>query len=109
MTHLPIPVSISVHVQRIAATTAAIAATITMFAGCTLAPAGDDRDTVAIDREPLYVKSSWIWSSPRIPVCWENPGSGNSDERDWVRDAVEDTWEAQSAVRFTGWNARASQ
>lgn len=38
-----------------------------------------------------------------IPVCWENPTAAPLRERNWVRNSVVRTWEANSLVRFTGW------
>lgn len=38
-----------------------------------------------------------------IPVCWENPNNTNAQERGWVQNSVQRTWEANSLVRFTGW------
>jgi len=44
------------------------------------------------------------WSSPTIPVCWENPTSTNASGRAWTQQAVEETWERHSSVIFTGWS-----
>src|SRR5262245_53311570 len=43
------------------------------------------------------------WENSSIPVCWENPTSVYKGEIDMVRKAVASTWEAASALRFTGW------
>lgn len=43
------------------------------------------------------------WPSPNIPVCWENPTPSDAAAMDWVRDSVERTWSAASALKFTGW------
>lgn len=51
--------------------------------------------------------STSLW--PRaavIPVCWE--GLSYATERGWVQDAVTRTWDAESAVTFTGWGKCAS-
>ena len=53
---------------------------------------------------PLYVKSSVVWPSNTIKVCWENPSASNATQRMWVRDAVAKTWTAASPVFFTGWS-----
>jgi hypothetical protein len=45
------------------------------------------------------------WKKTRISVCWENPDDANYAERQWVRDAVLKSWEAVSALHFTGWQA----
>jgi len=65
------------------------------------APAESLRNTSS----DLFAASNLIWSSPSIPVCWENPAPWNDTYRQWSRDAVARTWEARSGVRFTGWGA----
>ncbi len=52
----------------------------------------------------LYVASYKLWRPMTVPVCWENPGPDDGTQRQWVRDAVARTWEAESGVRFTGWD-----
>jgi hypothetical protein len=52
----------------------------------------------------LYARTSTIWSPRIIPVCWENPSDNLVNQMNWTRNAVERTWEAVSAVNFTGWN-----
>ena len=50
---------------------------------------------------PLFIDTSELWSGS-IPVCWENPNAGTAQERGWVRDAVEGTWEDVAAnINFT--------
>ena len=51
-----------------------------------------------------YVKRSSKWNSNDIPVCWENSSSGLEDEKSWVKDAIVNSWQIHSAVKFTGWN-----
>ncbi|WP_298912907.1 M12 family metallopeptidase [uncultured Nostoc sp.] len=58
-------------------------------------------ENIGTTQQPLSVVGGTLWSSPNIPVCWENPG--DATEKGWVRDAVSTTWETASAVRFTGW------
>ena len=65
------------------------------------------RETVGTVSSPLSIQRSSIWASPQIPVCWENPGS-DAQARGWVQQAVQSTWEAASAVRFTGWGSCSS-
>lgn len=52
-----------------------------------------------------YALSTVIWQQLEIPVCWTNPSASDATEREWVRLAVQRTWERSSQVRFTGWNA----
>jgi hypothetical protein len=58
-------------------------------------------DNIGKITQPLSVVGERLWSSPRIPVCWENPGSAT--EKGWVMKAVSSTWPTVSAVKFTGW------
>src|SRR5262249_3654518 len=53
-------------------------------------------------KENLYVKSNAIWSPPVIEVCWENPGPYDA-ERTLVQSMIEESWQANSGVRFVGW------
>jgi hypothetical protein len=43
------------------------------------------------------------WGFNIAPVCWENPTSGNENERGWVREAVLATWKKYSSLDITGW------
>ena len=56
----------------------------------------------------LYVKSSKVWSSSTVPVCWENPSTSNATQREWVRLAVVRTWEAVANIAFLEWDTCAS-
>ncbi|MBP6721528.1 MAG: hypothetical protein KA239_04355 [Bacteroidia bacterium] len=51
----------------------------------------------------LSVVKKGIWPTKTCSVCWENPMPANVTERQWVRQAIADTWEKFSAFRFTGW------
>jgi hypothetical protein len=62
-----------------------------------------DDATLGEVTQDLYVRSTAIWPSANIPVCWET--AGFATEKGWIRDALVDSWEAASAVRFTGWDA----
>lgn len=43
------------------------------------------------------------WSSTSIPVCWERTNPEHRQDRQLIRKAIKQTWERESAVRFTGW------
>lgn len=43
------------------------------------------------------------WQSMPISVCWENPSRSDARYRAITRDAIEETWERNSSVRFVGW------
>jgi hypothetical protein len=67
--------------------------------GCAL----DETEGVATSttESELNVRNWVIWRSPDIPVCWES--GGTTEERTWVVEALRDSWEAVSSVRFVGW------
>jgi hypothetical protein len=48
----------------------------------------------------IYASSGKIWPSSSIPFCWEN--SGWDDEKAVIRNALKNSWEAYSSIRFTG-------
>ncbi len=49
------------------------------------------------------VLRSAIWPKPALDVCWENPGDVDPNYRTLVKQAVEDTWQKESKLRFGGW------
>ena len=55
--------------------------------------------------QSLSIGTSNLWTSTIIPTCWEEPKSSDLRERNWVRDAVENSWERESAINFIGWGA----
>lgn len=50
-----------------------------------------------------YVTSREIWNVDVIPVCWESLADSSATHRQWVRDAVTGSWEANSGISFLGW------
>ncbi|SAK49815.1 hypothetical protein AWB76_01379 [Caballeronia temeraria] len=53
-----------------------------------------------------YALSTVIWRRVPIGACWDLNNADYarySAERNWSRLAVEETWEAHSGARFTGW------
>ncbi|PTL75129.1 hypothetical protein DAT35_56510 [Vitiosangium sp. GDMCC 1.1324] len=61
---------------------------------------------VGSQQEPLYGKVGSYWPTSAsgftdIPVCWTT--AGWNSEKTWVRQTMEDQWDANSSVRFTGW------
>lgn len=56
-----------------------------------------------IDEIKGFVLTKGIWANPVIPVCWESTPSDQTTERAWVQEAVENAWDANSNVDFTGW------
>ncbi|OTP79210.1 putative carbohydrate-binding protein [Caballeronia sordidicola] len=51
-----------------------------------------------------YLYPQYIWNSHRINVCWENPSDWDKTEREWAKEAVTSTWDANSDVTFVDWS-----
>ncbi len=64
-----------------------------------MAPPGDDAE---IEAFPLRTV---LWESPAIEVCWEGTATTFNSERLDVQQAITQTWQAASRLRFTGWTA----
>jgi Astacin (Peptidase family M12A) len=45
------------------------------------------------------------WPFNLVFVCWENPAPEDYDLRVMVKEAVTETWDANSAIKFLGWGA----
>ena len=43
------------------------------------------------------------WNRLQIEVCWDNPEMVSEEYRGLTKQAVVESWEAKSSVRFTGW------
>ncbi len=71
--------------------------------GTTEAGSGIDTSTQAIT-----TNTQFLWANPSIPVCWENPGPGNRAARTWIEAAIENSWDHESAIDFTGWGTCAN-
>lgn len=81
----------------------ALGAAVLILGACG-AEAPESTETATAD-QPLYVSRATLWDTPTIPVCWENGSAADVQERNWVRETITQTWDAQSAVDFTGWGA----
>jgi hypothetical protein len=88
-------------------TTILLASAPALFsAGCSVDVEEDGAaqgENIATDSAALFPNVFTLWPSDVIPVCWENPTPANAAERDWVRTAVRDSWDAESSVDFIGW------
>lgn len=54
----------------------------------------------------------WNWppNAPKsIPVCWESVDAAFQREKAWVREAISQSWEANSGLRFVGWRKCAEE
>ena len=49
-----------------------------------------------------YILSTAIWRK-NIKVCWDNPSEDYQQAMQLVQQAVSETWEAYSGIRFVGW------
>jgi hypothetical protein len=58
--------------------------------------------------EKAYPLMSAKWPFNVVFVCWENPSAGDEVERRWVQNAIEDSWEKHSGLRFLSWQKCAS-
>lgn len=65
-------------------------------------------ENIQTSEYPLTVAKSTIWADPTIRVCWEQSDAVHATARQWVRDAIAETWEKESAVRFQGWDTCSS-
>ena len=54
------------------------------------------------------IQQSTTWQTRTIPVCWEAPEARHSIERAWVQDAVTNSWQKHSALRFVEWDSCAN-
>lgn len=55
----------------------------------------------ALAQEKAYPLTTVIWKTKSIPVCWENPT--DLAMMDTVKNAIHNTWVANSSINFTGW------
>jgi Astacin (Peptidase family M12A) len=53
-----------------------------------------------------YILMASKWPAPPVVyVCWENPNATDAKEREWVAQAVTDSWQRASALQFKGWGS----
>lgn len=55
----------------------------------------------------MEVTSKWAQDfsgMTKIKVYWENPDDNNAIQRQWVKEAIEQTWSSVANVEFTGWD-----
>ncbi len=66
-------------------------------------PLAEQEGMSHLGQDKGWVRMSTVWQNPVIPVCWELTPADQARERAWVQDAVENSWDANSRVDFTGW------
>lgn len=62
-------------------------------------------ETTETTVDPLSRVSSTTLFAPNavIAVCWETKSTATSKQKEWVREAVENSWMATTGVKFTFW------
>jgi len=70
---------------------------------CCLAAPHKQNASVSDVQQHAYFDPTAKWPKTSIYVCWENPNDNFKNDIALVRSAIADSWEAASAVRFTGW------
>ena len=60
-----------------------------------------DQEKDIVDRAYPLMAAKWPFN--KVFVCWEDTPEQFIEERETVRTAVRDTWEAASGLRFLGW------
>ena len=56
-----------------------------------------------------YFHCQAVWLNPdgsvskTIYVCWENIMDGQEEKREWVKEAITNSWQKESALTFVGW------
>ena len=60
----------------------------------------EEEKTIVDKAFPLMIAK---WPFNIVSVCWENPTGADEPERQWVQQAVERSWEKDSALHFAGW------
>lgn len=53
--------------------------------------------------QALTLTQGSAWKTTKIEVCWEDPDPAHRQERTLARKVIRLSWEAESALRFTGW------
>jgi transcription initiation factor IIF auxiliary subunit len=61
------------------------------------------------ERNNAFALEGMKWTTNSIAVSWENPSQENEAERNWVQEAITETWQKNSGIQFTGWNAATDQ
>jgi len=50
-----------------------------------------------------YPLMTALWTNQNIVTCWENPTPAYTNQMSAVANAIADTWQAASRIRFSGW------
>jgi hypothetical protein len=82
---------------------------ILVLCACLLVSTQAHQQSNSSPQQHAYFDPTAKWTKPSIYVCWENPEEQFKTDMKLVQSAVADSWEAASAVRFTGWQKCATQ
>jgi hypothetical protein len=69
---------------------------------CLATTVGQEHSASTIQQHAYFDPTS-KWPKSSVYVCWENPDDRFKNDMNLVRAAVLESWEAASALRFTGW------
>lgn len=58
---------------------------------------------IAQDLNNAFALKGSKWSRNNIQVSWENGTPSNAQEREWVKQAITDTWQKEADLTFSGW------
>lgn len=72
---------------------------IALFNFCLSAKAID----LNLRNEESYFLDSAKWKTHHIPVCWENPSEEFAKEMKLAQEAVQESWQKHSKIKFEGW------
>jgi hypothetical protein len=61
-----------------------------------------EEEKAIVDKAYPFMPAKWPFNI--VSVCWENPSASDESERIWVRDAVINSWQKESALSFMGWD-----
>ena len=57
------------------------------------------------EEKGYYYGDYVLWDTFDIPVCWENFNQVSKDDRDWIRQSIDETWASVVPFNFNGWGA----
>lgn len=63
------------------------------------------RNKIRLEKQIRFRKKvkNLIWNDKSISVCWEKGLQDYSKEKAWVKDAITNTWQKESKLKFEGW------
>lgn len=80
-----------------------------LFVGISLLGARSQDKDSSQPQQHAYFDPTAKWPKPNIYVCWENPEDRFRADMELVRSSIAESWEAASALSFTGWQKCAAE